>query len=711
MARDVIIALCQATGGGLLVAAFAFLVCRAVGKLTAPVRFWLWWLVGAKFLIGFVLAVMGVSALRVPVIQAEHYYTLKGLAKKTVAQAGRTAPLPRAEAQDKTGVQAGKASVAPTANVSQPFAELSTLRISSWRREALRALLSGSLLILSVYLLGLLVTVWRHWLGAKAIRRSVAGADVCENEATLEDVRVVTEQLGLRQIPLLRVSLRTSAPFVVGLIQPTIVLPAAFLAETSDNRRMALAHEVAHIRRGDLLWEAVPFLLRIIFWFLPPAHYAAAEITAAREEACDLLAIAGSGSSPAQYGSLLVRVAERAQTPLPAMAMAAPASRGFRQIKRRIRTLARESSGTPVPILWRGVAVGLLAAQGTATVLPLRPVLARAAEAARAALPSSEPTRYTVTDLGTLGGKDSGAFGINDIGQVVGTSQVFPQGTRGHAFLWDGEEIRDLTSGSVYRHSQGVAVADNGYVAGYAYRSSYRSTQQNAFLWDGSRRVYLPAAAGFRFSRAESIVETDRDKSGGRVAVVGASLTGTTDKNGAVIAQATVWRDNRVANLGTLGGAHSFALAVNSDGTVVGKADLPDSKDGARRTHPFVWDSDYGTMSDLGTLAEIPARRARLMTTGLLSDIRRQRRVRYTPSPRQFRAGNAERPRNVVRRGYQCRIRSQRAGSHRWAIFRTRRTRPRRSLAFPGSETAGFEPVPHRRRDGQGLALRDGTRY
>lgn len=166
MARDVIIALCQATGGGLLVAAFAFLVCRAVGKLTAPVRFWLWWLVGAKFLIGFVLAVMGVSALRVHVIQAEHYYTLKGLAKKTVAQAGRTAPLPRAEAHVKTGVQAGKASAAPTANVSQPLAELSTLRISSWRREALRALLSGSLLILSVYLLGLLVTVWRHWGGA-----------------------------------------------------------------------------------------------------------------------------------------------------------------------------------------------------------------------------------------------------------------------------------------------------------------------------------------------------------------------------------------------------------------------------------------------------------------------------------------------------------------------------------------------------------------
>jgi hypothetical protein len=68
MRADVMIALCQATGGGLLVAGFAFLACRAIGKLTAPVRFWLWWLVGQSSN-GFVLAMMGVSALRVPILR------------------------------------------------------------------------------------------------------------------------------------------------------------------------------------------------------------------------------------------------------------------------------------------------------------------------------------------------------------------------------------------------------------------------------------------------------------------------------------------------------------------------------------------------------------------------------------------------------------------------------------------------------------------
>lgn len=602
MARDVIIALCQATGGGLLVAGFAFLFCRAIGKLTAPVRFWLWWLVGAKFLMGFVFAMMGVTALKVPVLKAEHYYTLRGFAKQTVAQAGRAATVPLTNAPPKSIPPSERVGIVATKVVPQAAYRLSTFRWSTLRRLAEHAIIPWLIPIVSLYLLGLFVVIWRNVSGAFAIKRLVAGAEVCENVSTLADVRMVAEKFAMRDVPILRVSMRTSAPFVVGLFRPTIVFPASFLAEQPVTRQMALAHEIAHIQRRDLFWEIVPVLLRTVFWFLPPAHYTANEITSAREEACDILAIATCGSSPSLYGALLIRVAQRACSPLPAMAMASPASRGFGQIKRRLRTLSREGSGKPVPLFWRGVALVLLGAQATATILPLRPALARAAEVARAALPTPELPRYTITDLGTLGGKDSGAFSVNDAGQVVGTAQVYPSGNRGHAFLWNGDRIQDLTSGSVFRHSQGVAIADNGYVAGFAYRSSYRSGQQSAFIWNGSRRVYLPPAKGFRFSRAESVSESGFHNDRPTIAVVGASLTGGTDKRGATVAQATLWQHNRVSNLGTLGGAHSFALAVNASGTIVGKADLPDAGDGTRRTHPFVWNADYGAMYDLGTL-------------------------------------------------------------------------------------------------------------
>jgi probable HAF family extracellular repeat protein len=50
---------------------------------------------------------------------------------------------------------------------------------------------------------------------------------------------------------------------------------------------------------------------------------------------------------------------------------------------------------------------------------------------------------YRVTDLGTLGGKNSTAYGVNDLGQVAGTS-VDEQGAQ-HAFLWSAlTGMRDL---------------------------------------------------------------------------------------------------------------------------------------------------------------------------------------------------------------------------------------------------------------------------
>jgi probable HAF family extracellular repeat protein len=48
-------------------------------------------------------------------------------------------------------------------------------------------------------------------------------------------------------------------------------------------------------------------------------------------------------------------------------------------------------------------------------------------------------------DLGTLGGYDSSARGINNAGHVVGSSQISGGGSS-HAFYWDGATMIDLNS-------------------------------------------------------------------------------------------------------------------------------------------------------------------------------------------------------------------------------------------------------------------------
>ena len=56
---------------------------------------------------------------------------------------------------------------------------------------------------------------------------------------------------------------------------------------------------------------------------------------------------------------------------------------------------------------------------------------------------AAQHTRYTVTDLGTLGGTFSFAGGINNRGSVEGFSTL-PGDTASHAFLWQNGAMTDL---------------------------------------------------------------------------------------------------------------------------------------------------------------------------------------------------------------------------------------------------------------------------
>lgn len=72
---------------------------------------------------------------------------------------------------------------------------------------------------------------------------------------------------------------------------------------------------------------------------------------------------------------------------------------------------------------------------------------------------------YTITDIGTLGGSWSRAYGMNEHGQVVGDT-VTPDGAT-HAFVWDSGAMTDLgTLGG--DTSKARAVNDAGQVVGWA---------------------------------------------------------------------------------------------------------------------------------------------------------------------------------------------------------------------------------------------------
>ena len=56
--------------------------------------------------------------------------------------------------------------------------------------------------------------------------------------------------------------------------------------------------------------------------------------------------------------------------------------------------------------------------------------------------PVQAVVQYTLTDLGTLGGTYSQAWGINNAGQVVGQANIPNEAE--HAFLYSGSTMTDL---------------------------------------------------------------------------------------------------------------------------------------------------------------------------------------------------------------------------------------------------------------------------
>ncbi|HET6386684.1 MAG TPA: M56 family metallopeptidase [Armatimonadota bacterium] len=168
-------------------------------------------------------------------------------------------------------------------------------------------------------------------------KRSASPVEESALSHTLNDLR---ERLGIRRRVALLEMDDPGVPMLVGALGPAILLPRSIREQCSDRElELVLAHELAHLRRGDLIWSWLPVTCRILFFFHPLLWLADRESRHAQETACDEIAIKCSGAAPADYGSLLVKVAAICRAcPVNGFAGAA-AIESYRTLKRRITTM------------------------------------------------------------------------------------------------------------------------------------------------------------------------------------------------------------------------------------------------------------------------------------------------------------------------------------------------------------------------------------
>ncbi|MBE6552463.1 MAG: hypothetical protein E7665_10080 [Ruminococcaceae bacterium] len=75
-----------------------------------------------------------------------------------------------------------------------------------------------------------------------------------------------------------------ASPFVFGIIRPVIYLPYGL---SENDMKHVIAHEKAHIKRGDHLWKPFGFLLLSIYWFNPLMWISYILLCRDIEAACD----------------------------------------------------------------------------------------------------------------------------------------------------------------------------------------------------------------------------------------------------------------------------------------------------------------------------------------------------------------------------------------------------------------------------------------
>src|SRR6266511_3457441 len=89
----------------------------------------------------------------------------------------------------------------------------------------------------------------------------------------------------IRRRNYLRLSTTLSSPAVYGLWRPVILIPQRLADQLSAPQlRAVLLHELAHIKRGDVLAHYAQTLLQIIYWWHPLLWLANALIRHLREQ-------------------------------------------------------------------------------------------------------------------------------------------------------------------------------------------------------------------------------------------------------------------------------------------------------------------------------------------------------------------------------------------------------------------------------------------
>ena len=138
--------------------------------------------------------------------------------------------------------------------------------------------------------------------------------------------------------PIVRHSKQISQAIALGFLRPMIVLPTAWISELSPEMvENIIAHELVHIRRGDIWLNLLQRVIETLLFYHPAVWWISNRIRAERELCCDADVIATT-ARPLKYAETLEYVGRLAADEHdPGLAVASVGSKKF--LLRRVRAV------------------------------------------------------------------------------------------------------------------------------------------------------------------------------------------------------------------------------------------------------------------------------------------------------------------------------------------------------------------------------------
>lgn len=168
------------------------------------------------------------------------------------------------------------------------------------------------------------------WFWLHRLRTSAMAVLDSHNQSALARLR---KSLGISRVVRLLESARVHSPFTTGLIRPVILVPLGFFTSINPLAAEAvLAHELAHIRRLDVVVIGLQAVIETLLFYHPVTWWISRRVATEREHCCDDAAVQACGDA-VLFAQTLHRL-EIMREAIPALAPGAGGGDLMERIKR-----------------------------------------------------------------------------------------------------------------------------------------------------------------------------------------------------------------------------------------------------------------------------------------------------------------------------------------------------------------------------------------